>query len=134
MAGVFIMKKNCAIFVLALCGTCVANAPAHAFSAAFSWAGISPCGSTSPAFTISGAPKETAGLRFEMRDYNAVDFRHGGSVVPYNGKGQVARGAISYIGPCPPGGQAHRYVWTIEALDSSGKILGTAKAEGKFPQ
>ena len=37
------------------------------------------------------------------------------------------------IGPCPPPGSVHRYVWTIEALDKSGKIIGRATAEGRFP-
>lgn len=112
---------------------CCAAAPALAFGAKFSWSGTSACSSTSPAFAISGAPKGTTQLRFSMRDFDAPNFNHGGSTVAYSGKGGVPVGAISYVGPCPPGGQAHRYIWTIEALDAAGKTLATTRAEGRFP-
>jgi phosphatidylethanolamine-binding protein (PEBP) family uncharacterized protein len=109
-----------------------AVSPASAMSASFSWKGIAACSGPSPAFSISGAPAGTANLRFAMRDYDAPDFNHGGGTVAFAG-GKVAQGAISYRGPCPPGGQTHRYVWTIEALDASGKVLATATAQGSFP-
>lgn len=112
---------------------CCAAAPALAFSAKFSWSGTAACSSTSPAFTIAGAPKGTTQLRFSMRDYDAPNFNHGGSTVAWPGKGNVPAGAISYVGPCPPGGQVHRYIWTIEALDAAGKTLATTQAEGRFP-
>ena len=106
---------------------------APAFSASFSWSGIRACGRTSPAFTIQDAPEGTERLRFMMNDKDAPNFRHGGSTVPYNGSGRVPEGAIDYIGPCPPAGTSHRYVWTIEALDKSGKNVARAAAEGRFP-
>lgn len=109
------------------------TASASAFSVRFSWKGISPCGSTSPAFAVSGAPRGTASLAFAMRDDDAPDFRHGGSAVPYAGTGAVPRGAIAYIGPCPPTGEAHTYVWTIDALDASGARLASTTAKGRFP-
>ena len=68
-----------------------------------------------------------------MNDKDAPNFRHGGGTVPYNGSGRVPEGAIDYIGPCPPAGTSHRYVWTIEALDKSGKNVARAAAEGRFP-
>jgi phosphatidylethanolamine-binding protein (PEBP) family uncharacterized protein len=105
--------------------------PANAFSASFSWSGIGACGNTSPAFRISAAPKGTVQLRFRMVDLNAVDYPHGGSTVAYKGGG-VARGAISYTGPCPPAGSKHTYRWTVDALDGGGKVLGTASASGVF--
>lgn len=104
---------------------------ASAFSASFSWSGIAACGTTSPAFRISGAPAGTKQLRFRMVDLNAPDYPHGGSTVAYSG-GTVGRGAISYTGPCPPAGSKHTYRWTIEALDDGGKVLGTAAASGVF--
>ena len=104
-----------------------------AFSASFSWSGIRACGGTSPAFTIQHAPEGTVSLRFVMIDKDAPNFRHGGSTIPYNGSGRVPEGAIDYIGPCPPAGAIHRYVWTIEALDRSGKNIARASAEGRFP-
>jgi phosphatidylethanolamine-binding protein (PEBP) family uncharacterized protein len=106
---------------------------ALAFSASFSWSGIKPCARISPAFTIRDAPSATEGLQFRMRDKDAPGFQHGGGAVPYDGGGRVSEGAIPYIGPCPPAGAQHRYVWTIEALDKSGKILATTTAEGLFP-
>ncbi len=106
--------------------------PASAMSASFSWKGIAACTGPSPAFTITRAPSGTASLRFAMRDHDAPDFNHGGGTVPLAG-GKVPQGAISYRGPCPPSGQTHRYIWTIEALDASGKVLATTTAQGNFP-
>jgi phosphatidylethanolamine-binding protein (PEBP) family uncharacterized protein len=105
---------------------------ASAFSASFSWSGIRACGRTSPAFTIQHAPEGTVSLRFVMIDKDAPNFRHGGSAVAYNASGHVREGAIDYIGPCPPAGTTHHYVWTIEALDSSGKVIARTTAEGGF--
>ena len=107
---------------------------AAAFSANFTWAGIKACGRTSPAFTIQDAPKETESLRFILTDKDAPGFRHGGSTVPYSVNGLVPEGAINYIGPCPPAGAVHRYIWTIEALDKAGKIVARTAAEGRFPE
>jgi phosphatidylethanolamine-binding protein (PEBP) family uncharacterized protein len=109
-----------------------APAEAGAFSARFSWAGIPACQKISPAFELSGVPPGTKRLRFEMKDLNVPGFHHGGSTVIYDGDA-VKQGAIRYIGPCPPGGQRHRYRWTIEALDASGKVQGTASAAATFP-
>ena len=109
------------------------TASASAFSVRFSWRGISPCGSTSPAFAVSGAPRGTASLAFGLRDADAPDFQHGGSTVPYAGKGPVPQGAIAYVGPCPPPGRSHHYVWTIDALDGSGARLASTSARGTFP-
>ena len=56
-----------------------------------------------------------------------------GSAVPYRGTGPVPRGAIAYIGPCPPTGETHSYVWTVDALDASGARLASTTAGGRFP-
>jgi phosphatidylethanolamine-binding protein (PEBP) family uncharacterized protein len=117
--------------VLALVA-CVATSPASAMSASFSWAGIAACSGPSPAFTVTGAPAGTTNLRFVMRDQNVPDFNHGGGTVPFSG-GNVAQGAIAYRGPCPPGGETHLYVWTVEALDGGGRVLATATTQGRFP-
>ena len=110
----------------------VATTLAASFSARFSWKGVPACASVSPAFAISGAPPGTAALAFAMHDRDAPDFQHGGSTVPYTGQSVVSRGAITYVGPCPPSGATHRYVWTIEALDGQGTTLGTTQATGNF--
>jgi phosphatidylethanolamine-binding protein (PEBP) family uncharacterized protein len=109
-----------------------APAQAQAFSMSFSWTGIPACKRISPAFTLAGVPAGTKRLRFEMHDLDAPGFHHGGSTVAYAGDA-VKRGAIHYIGPCPPQGERHRYRWTIEALNDKGKMLGTATASATFP-
>jgi len=125
------MKSTLSRLALALSVLAFAS-PAFAMSASFSWNGIAACSGPSPAFSVSGAPTGTASLRFAMRDQNVPDYNHGGGTVPFGG-GKVAQGAIGYRGPCPPGGQTHLYIWTIEALDASGKVLATTTAQGKFP-
>ena len=107
--------------------------PAWAFSATFSWTGIPACASVSPAFALAGLPKGTAALAFVMHDRQAPDFEHGGSTVPYAGGGRVPQSAITYTGPCPPPGERHRYVWTIEARDGAGNVLGRVASSGMFP-
>lgn len=106
---------------------------AKAFSAAFSWAGIPACQTVSPAFTFRDVPPGTKQLRFVMHDQQAPAFHHGGSTVPYSGSNAIPRGAIRYIGPCPPQGQRHQYRWTIDALDRAGKILGNTTVVAPFP-
>ena len=113
-------------------GALLAASSANAMSVSFSWAGVPRCSGASPAFSISGAPKGVASLRFAMRDYHAPNYNHGGSTIAYSG-GRVPQGAISYIGPCPPPAETHRYIWTVEALDAAGKVLATARAEANFP-
>ena len=125
------MKTVLGLPALAL-ATLLITAPAFAMSASFSWNGIAACSGPSPAFAVLGAPAGTVSLRFAMRDQNVPDYNHGGGTVSFAG-GKVAQGAISYRGPCPPGGQIHLYIWTIEALDGSGKVLATTTAQGKFP-
>jgi hypothetical protein len=55
-------------------------------------------------------------LRFTMTDLDAPNFVHGGGSVVYDGQRLIPRGAFSYRGPCPPGGQ-HRYRWTVDTED-----------------
>ncbi len=128
------MPRTSLAVVTCLVVGCVfaSTAFAAAFSAHFSWKGIPACSTVSPAFSIAGAPPGTAALAFVLHDRDAPDFQHGGSTVPYTGQGIVSRGAIAYVGPCPPAGATHRYVWTIQALDAQGKALGTARATGDF--
>ena len=122
------MKRSCLVLAFAL----LAAGPASAMTASFSWKGIPRCAGTSPAFSIAGAPKGTASLRFSMRDYDAPNFQHGGSTVAWTG-GRVPQGAISYIGPCPPPAETHRYIWKIEALDAAGEVLMATTASAAYP-
>jgi phosphatidylethanolamine-binding protein (PEBP) family uncharacterized protein len=127
------ISKVCAAVPVLLVAVTSAATPAAAFSASFTWEGTPRCSSTSPAFTIRSAPQGTTQLRFSMSDYDAPNFRHGGATIAYGGRGNVPRGAIAYIGPCPPTGQTHRYIWTIEALDGTGSVLARTRTEGRFP-
>jgi len=106
---------------------------AFAMSASFSWSGTTACSSTSPAFKVGDVPAGTKSLAFSMTDQDKPSYNHGGGKIAYAGSANIPKGAFSYTGPCPPAGQQHTYVWTIEALDASGKVLATAKARAKFP-
>jgi phosphatidylethanolamine-binding protein (PEBP) family uncharacterized protein len=105
----------------------------HAMSLKFSWAGYEACATASPAFDVADLPARTAQLRFRMVDQNVPSYPHGGGTVAYSGTNQIAAGAFSFTGPCPPSGEQHNYQWTVQALDSSGKVLGSAQAAAKFP-
>jgi phosphatidylethanolamine-binding protein (PEBP) family uncharacterized protein len=110
----------------------VAPGRAGAFGVGFSWAGIPACEKISPAFELTGVPAGTRQLRFTMTDLDVPKFPHGGSTIAYEGA-SVPRGAIRYIGPCPPAGERHQYRWTVEALDAKGKVLAKAEATAPFP-
>ena len=127
------IRGSSMLVVLIAAGAALSSGPALAFSATFSWKGVPACASVSPAFALSGVPKGTTALAFVMHDQQAPGFEHGGSTVAYRGGGMVPEGTITYVGPCPPPGEKHRYVWTIEARDAAGKTLGKATAAGRFP-
>jgi phosphatidylethanolamine-binding protein (PEBP) family uncharacterized protein len=107
-------------------------AHADTLTVRFSWVGIPACATISPAFELGGVPAGTKRLSFSMTDLNVPSFHHGGSTVPYEGDA-VKRGAIRYTGPCPPRGERHNYRWSVTALDSAGKVLGTGSTESIFP-
>jgi len=126
------MRVPSLISILVLLTLASMPARAEVFSVRFSWAGIPACEEISPAFELAGVPAGTKRLSFNMTDLEVPTFHHGGSAIAYDGD-TVKRGAIRYVGPCPPGGQHHRYRWTVQALDASGKVLGTASATATFP-
>jgi phosphatidylethanolamine-binding protein (PEBP) family uncharacterized protein len=105
---------------------------ASAMGLSFSWSGITACGSSPPAFTLSGVPRGTSQLAFNMVDLNVPSYQHGGGSVAYQGNNRIGGGSFSYNGPCPPSGQ-HTYRWTVKALDASGKVLASAAASRPFP-
>ena len=102
---------------------------------AFSWPKGSPCFGPSPAMTLSNIPKNTAYLKFEMRDLNAP-FRHGGGTLSYTGDNIIPQGALKdYQGPCPPMGQVHTYEISVNALtQKKDLIVGTGASSKKFPE
>jgi len=90
---------------------------ALAFSASFNW-----CGAGSPSFRLADVPPETATLQFAMTDLNVPSFHHGGGTVAYHGQSEVPCGAFSsgFVGPSPPAGQVHTYVFTIKCVHHQG--------------
>jgi phosphatidylethanolamine-binding protein (PEBP) family uncharacterized protein len=104
-----------------------------AMTLGFSWAGVSRCTTSPPAFVLTDVPAGTRRLAFNMVDLDLRSFRHGGGTMPYRGDNEVAAGSFSYRGPCPPPGQQHNYRWTVRALDVGGRTLATASATELFP-
>ena len=126
------------LILLAAMGLAASNTGALAqtkFGANMRW-----CGS-SPEFKLSGVPKGTAKLEFNMVDLNVPGYRHGGGTVAYQaGRNTIDCSAVSaaalggYNGPSPPSGEVHTYQWTIKALDANGGVLGQAVTQRKFPE
>jgi hypothetical protein len=55
-----------------------------------------------------------------MNDKDVPNFQHGGSTVPYTrarGRNRIHRALPAYRHEC------HRYIWTIDALGESGKLI-----------
>ncbi len=104
---------------------------AGAMSLSFSWAGIASCGSSPPAFTLSGVPSGTKQLAFNMIDLSYNNYNHGGGTIAYQGN-KVPAGSFSYTGPCPRPGP-NMYQVTVQALDGAGKVLATAVTTRPFP-
>ncbi|HLZ64601.1 MAG TPA: YbhB/YbcL family Raf kinase inhibitor-like protein [Aliidongia sp.] len=128
-------KQFCAIAAV-LGVTCGASlyAQSPAFAVDFTWRGTTSCfDPKSPPFSLTGVPNGTKALKFSMKDLDAPTYPHGGGSIPYAGQNQIARGAFSYQGPCPPEGQ-HSYQWIVEARDESGRTLATATVTKKFPE
>ncbi len=90
---------------------------------------------TSPELTWENAPEKTQSLALVVTDPDAQDgdkthwivFNIPGNITELEADGPVPDGAAigknswngtSYKGPCPPSGAAHRYVFTVYALDT----------------
>jgi phosphatidylethanolamine-binding protein (PEBP) family uncharacterized protein len=109
-----------------------ATISASAMGMSFDWGPTAKCfDPRSPPITLSGVPRGTKTLQFNMVDLDAPDFRHGGGKVAYSGRESLPYGAFRYKGPCPP--EPHSYRITVKALDSSGKVLAAAQAQKRFP-
>ena len=125
--GCFMRFILTAVFSLALTGTALAE-----MKVSFDWGPTGKCfDRKSPPFKVGGVPAGTATLSFQMTDLDAPDYHHGGGKVAYKGQGDIAYGAFSYKGPCPP--VRHRYRFTVKALDAKGKEVGKATATKAFP-
>jgi Raf kinase inhibitor-like YbhB/YbcL family protein len=97
----------------------------------------------SPPLSWSGVPDDAVELRVSLRDPDAPrgTFTHWsvGGIDPSSsdvGRGMVPAGGTEernsfgesgYGGPCPPPGDPHRYIFTVEALDADGGVLASAE-------
>jgi phosphatidylethanolamine-binding protein (PEBP) family uncharacterized protein len=126
--------KHRIVFFTSLAAAVSFSSAASAFSVKAEWGSGSGCSSVAPAFSVSKVPAGTAKLAFRMVDLNLPSYPHGGGEVAFSGKTSFGQGeafggaSSSYLGPCPPPTETHRYEWTVQALDGGGKVLGTAKA------
>ena len=122
------------VFLTSVVATILFSTAASAFSVKAEWGSGSGCSSVAPAFSFSKVPAGTVKLAFKMVDLNLPGYPHGGGEVAFSGKtsfgqGEAFGGAFSsYRGPCPPPTETHRYEWTVQALDSGGKVVGTTRA------
>jgi phosphatidylethanolamine-binding protein (PEBP) family uncharacterized protein len=130
--SIFLLTAFCVVGLYFEFLSSASNSQKSSLSLHFSWAGISACASTSPAFELDNVPADTRQLSFKMTDLNMPSFDHGGSTVTYTGN-VVDRGAVTYTGPCPPRGEQHNYRWTVQALDVAGNVLATGTADALFP-
>ncbi len=99
----------------------------------FHWSAADGCSPRSPALTIQSLPPGTARVAVRLTDLDMPTFSQGGEVfVPPTG--QVAPGTLpNYAGPCPPAGERHSFRFVVDALDASGRVIGTGQATRRFP-
>ena len=123
------MKKTLPFLII---GTALLmSTTASAMSLSFSWGPTKKCfDPKSPPLRVSGVPKGTKKLRFNMTDLDARSYYHGGGTVAYRGKSRIRYGAFRYKGPCPP--RRHRYRITVKAIGAGGKMLASASATRSF--
>jgi Raf kinase inhibitor-like YbhB/YbcL family protein len=97
----------------------------------------------SPPLRWSDVPEDATELRITLTDPDAPrgTFTHWlvtgvdpatseveeGAVPAGGTEGQNDFGDTGYGGPCPPAGAPHRYVFTVEALDATGNVLGSGQ-------
>jgi Raf kinase inhibitor-like YbhB/YbcL family protein len=98
----------------------------------------------SPPLRWTAPPSGTRSFRLTVIDTSAHDFVHWdarGIKASARGLPQGARapreglngfGSTGWGGPCPPAGPAHRYVFTLQALDAHGKVLASARLVGRY--
>ena len=131
-----ILKALSAAGVLSVLAAIGVLAQGANFEATPTWEGIKACNgqpiqSPSPRFVLKNIPAATTEIEFKMTDLDAPAFNHGGGKIRYAGAPEIAPGAFTFIGPCPP--STHRYEWTVTARDAAGQRLATTRATKKYP-
>ena len=103
----------------------------------FEWRLEHRCSNISPVLIVSDLPAGTTKLAVKMVDNDMTSFMHGGGIVegPNLPNLEIQSGALkNYKGPCPPNFSnfGHDYSWTVQALDTTDKVLATATKTKTF--
>lgn len=108
-------------------------ADAAAIGVDFQWGAADRCSPRSPALAIRGIPPGTTKVTVRLTDLNMPTFSQGSDVfVPPDGR--IPAGTLpNYAGPCPPAGERHSFRFIVDAVDASGRIIGTGQATRMFP-
>ncbi len=111
------------------CATARVSPRAVTIGVSFEWTLENMCSQRSPEIRVAELPPQTAELQVVLQDLDAPTYNHGGGSVRHDGSGVIAAGALRhYKGPCPPG-LAHRYRFTVRAVDAAGVVVGMGAAE-----
>ncbi len=127
------MKKFIVLLVsivfLTGCGATVAENAVN-LDVVYKWSKEDQCSRTSPEISLGNIPSETKQLKVKLKDLDAPNWDHGGGKVTYTGQATLAKGMLKsgYNGPCPPSG-SHRYVFSVDAIDAEGTIVGRGKSK-----
>lgn len=102
---------------------------------AFSWKGIEACTHESPEIRVANVPDGTETLWVKLANITLPEWNQGGGKVDYDGSERIPPGAldIGYNGPCPPPGQAHKYEFSVMAMDAEDAVIGFGKDRQPYP-
>jgi len=92
----------------------------------FTFSKVNMCFGPSPKITLSNLPSGTAGLKVSLRDLDHPGADHGGGDLKNFTETIIPEGALkAYQGPCPvmTDHRRYHYVFKVEALDATGKVL-----------
>ena len=109
------------------------------FGFEFEWVNINRCKNgnkilvNSPWFKLINVPAGTNNLIFEMKEKDNISFKNDKNIIKYRGSDEIEFGEFKYKGPCPDVG-SKTYTWEIKALNRSGKEIGKAKSNSRFPE
>jgi phosphatidylethanolamine-binding protein (PEBP) family uncharacterized protein len=100
----------------------------------FNFEGHHKCSASSPKITVSNIPPGTKKLSVTLVDQDVPTWNHGGGTISNDGSGVIPEGALKagYNGPCPPSG-SHTYVFSVNAIDGEGVIVGQGEKAQVFP-
>ncbi len=133
----YFMKRI--LITIALLGAAT-GAVADEFTVGFNWEGLKLCTSGrpntvgNPVFQLNDVPDGTKWLYFELTDFDALGYNHGGGWIEYDGAEMTQADVFRYKSPCPPNG-THTYEWSVTAAptQSLSNPLGVAASTLSYP-